>query len=138
LGTLLPSLWTHHTRPVQFSLVVNDFCIKYTGRQHADRLLHSLWKLYTVTEDSTGSLFSGLTIEWHYANKFVDISMPKYIPSMLHKFQHTKPRHQQDAPHSWVTPTYGAKVQYAATDDNSPLLSSQDINQIQQIVGTLL
>jgi hypothetical protein len=133
-----PSLWAHATRPVQFSLVVDDFGVKYTGREHADHLLQALQDLYTVTEDATGSLFSGLTIEWHYDKRYVDISMPMYIPALLHKFQHPMPRRRQDAPHAWVTPTYGAKIQYAANDDTSPRLSPKDITRIQQIVGTLL
>jgi hypothetical protein len=133
-----PSLWSHSTRPIQFALVVDDFGVKFTGREHADHLLHSLCQLYSVTEDPTGSLFLGLSIEWNYNDRFVDISMPKYIPDMLHKFQHRPPRRRQDAPHSWVTPTYGAKVQYAADDDDSPILPPHEITKIQKIVGTLL
>ena len=34
-----PSLWRHHTRPVAFTLVVNDFGIKYEGKQHFDHLI---------------------------------------------------------------------------------------------------
>jgi hypothetical protein len=37
-----PGLWNHATRPVTFSLVVDDFGIKYVGRQHADHLIHAL------------------------------------------------------------------------------------------------
>jgi hypothetical protein len=94
--------------------------------------------LYTVTEDPTGSLFLGLSIKWNYDDRFVDISMPKYIPDMLHKFQYRPSRRRQDAPHSWVTPTYGANIQYAANDDGSPILSPDKITKIQKIVGTLL
>jgi hypothetical protein len=28
-------LWTHDTRPISFSLVVDDFGVKYVGREHA-------------------------------------------------------------------------------------------------------
>ena len=51
-------------------------------------LLNALRALYTVTEDWAGSLFNGLTIEWNYAEGWVEISMPGYIPTLLHKFQH--------------------------------------------------
>jgi hypothetical protein len=34
-------LWRHVTRPVLFSLVVDDFGIKYVGRQHAQRKLQN-------------------------------------------------------------------------------------------------
>eukprot|EP00804_Cyclotella_cryptica_P022726 CCRYP_012523-RA/>CCRYP_012523-RA protein AED:0.38 eAED:0.38 QI:0/0/0/1/0/0/2/0/220 len=35
---LVPSLWRHKQRPIQFSLMVDDFGIKYTGREHAEHL----------------------------------------------------------------------------------------------------
>jgi hypothetical protein len=28
-------LWTHDTRPISFSLVVDDFGVTYVGREHA-------------------------------------------------------------------------------------------------------
>jgi hypothetical protein len=132
---ITPSLWTHDTRPIDFSLVVDDFGVKYVRTEHAMHLLEALRVLYTVTEDWTGTLSSGLTIQWNYANKYVDISMPHYIPAMLHRFQHPKPAKHQGAPHSWTAPTYGASVQYASPPDDSPIT---EITTIQQNVGTLL
>jgi hypothetical protein len=64
--------------------------------------------------------------------------MPHYIPAMLHKFQHARPTKHQGAPHTWTTPSYGAKVQYAPSDDDSPILAPSDITTIQQKIGTLL
>ena len=47
-----PGLWKHVTCPVQFSLVVDDFVIKYVGKEHADHLIRSLRKRYeSVSED---------------------------------------------------------------------------------------
>jgi hypothetical protein len=135
LVPLTPSLWTHDTRPLNFSLVVDNFGVKYVGKEQALHLLKALRHLYTVTE---GSLFSCLTIKWNYAKKYVVISMPNYIPAMLHKFQHMKPTKHQGAPHMWTTTTYGAKVQYATKEDDSPILSAPKITGIQQRVGTLL
>jgi hypothetical protein len=33
-----PGLWLHKTRPIAFSLVVDDFSVKYVGKQHAEHL----------------------------------------------------------------------------------------------------
>jgi hypothetical protein len=30
-----PGLWLHKTRPISFTLVVDDFAVKYVGKQHA-------------------------------------------------------------------------------------------------------
>jgi hypothetical protein len=64
---ITPSLWKHYTHPIAFSLVVDDFGVKYVGQEYALHLLGALRKLYTVTEDWDGTLFSGLTIQWNYA-----------------------------------------------------------------------
>jgi hypothetical protein len=133
-----PSLWRHDTRPIAFSLVVDDFGVKYVGKQHATHLLESLRHLYTVTEDWAGTLFNGLTITWDYPAGHVDISMPNYLPAVFHRFQHPVPAQHQGAPHAWTVPTYGAKVQYATPPDPAPVLASADITDIQQKVGSLL
>jgi hypothetical protein len=132
------SLWAHDTRPIVFALVVDDFGVKYMGKEHAMHLLQALRTLYTIKEDWTGNLFLGLTIEWNYQARWVDISMPLYLPKAMHKFQHATPSKYQGAPHAWTVPTYGAKIQYATNDDESPVLPAEKIKGIQQRVGTLL
>ena len=57
-----PALWKHATKPVLFSLVVDDFGVKYIGKENADHLIQALQKLYTISIDWNGSLFCGLAI----------------------------------------------------------------------------
>jgi hypothetical protein len=64
--------------------------------------------------------------------------MPFYLPKVMHKFQHKTPSKHQGAPHAWTIPTYGAKIQYAINDNDSPVLPAEKSNGIQQRVGTLL
>jgi hypothetical protein len=40
-------LWTHDTRPISFSLVVDDFGVKYVGREHAEHLMTCIKKNLT-------------------------------------------------------------------------------------------
>jgi hypothetical protein len=35
-------LWLHKTRPISFTLVVDDFAVKYLGKQHAEHLRNAL------------------------------------------------------------------------------------------------
>ena len=58
-----PGLWKHITCPIQFTLVVDDFRIKFFGKEHADHLLITLQKDYTLDVDWTGSLYYGITLE---------------------------------------------------------------------------
>jgi hypothetical protein len=45
-----PSLWTHDTHPIVFTLVVDDFGVKHVGKEHALHLLQALHTLcYTAT-----------------------------------------------------------------------------------------
>jgi hypothetical protein len=40
-----PGLWLHKTRPISFSLVVDDFAVKCVVNQHADHTRNALLKL---------------------------------------------------------------------------------------------
>jgi hypothetical protein len=44
--THTPGLWRHQTRPIMFALVVDDFGIQYTGKEHAEHLLETLLRDY--------------------------------------------------------------------------------------------
>ncbi len=41
-----PGLWKHEWRPVTFSLVVDDFGVKYVGEEHAQHLLQTIKTYY--------------------------------------------------------------------------------------------
>ena len=63
-----PGLWRHVTRPVQFSLVVDDFGVKYVGEEHANHLLSVLRKYYTVDKNEKGDKYCRITLDWDYEN----------------------------------------------------------------------
>ena len=69
----------HKTRPVWFTLVVDDFGIKHIGRQHDKHLIGILKQFYEVEVDWEGSPYCGITLDWNYDEKYIDISMPKYV-----------------------------------------------------------
>ena len=61
-----PGLWKHKRRPIQFSLMVDDFGVKYVGKEHIDYLLTSLRTHYSkVTVDWTGGLYAGINLIWN-------------------------------------------------------------------------
>jgi hypothetical protein len=49
---IIPGLWTHKTRPILFSLVVDDFAVKYT--------LNALKKDYRATEETSTPVDAGI------------------------------------------------------------------------------
>jgi hypothetical protein len=133
-----PGLWRHKTRPITFSLVVDDFGVKYVGRCHAEHLVAALEALYPVTTDWKSQLYCGLTLHWDYVARIVDLSMPGYIPATLHKFQHPAPLRPQHLPHHWHRPNYGVPTQLTPPADESKPLPPGGIQRLQQIIGTLL
>jgi hypothetical protein len=134
----VPGLWHHKHRPIKFTLVVDDFGVKYCGKQHAEHLVNVLREFYTVTEDWTGSKYIGITLDWDYAGRKVHLSMPGYCPQALKEFGHVAPARRQDSPHPHTPPRYGAKTQYATDPDESPRLDNDGQKYIQRVNGKFL
>jgi hypothetical protein len=63
---LVPGLWRHDTRPIQFTLVVDDFGVKYVGKENALHLKHVLEEHYQLTCDWDGHQYIGITLDWDY------------------------------------------------------------------------
>jgi hypothetical protein len=133
-----PGLFLHKTKPISFTLCVDDFGVKYTKREHVEELITLLQNKYKITIDWTGDLYLGLTLTWDYEARTVDLSMPGYIAKALARFQHPQPTRAQHSPHAWTAPHYGAATQYADEPDTSPLLDPAGKTFLQQVIGTLL
>jgi len=133
-----PGMFTHEWRPIAFSLVVDDFGIKYVGKEHADHLLDTLREHYTISVDWTGSSYLGLQLDWDYEKRTVDLSMLGYVEKALQCFQHTMPTRPQHAPHAWIPPQYGVHTQLTAPIDTSPNLDKTQVKCLQQIIGVFL
>ena len=94
----MPGLWKHNTRPIYFTLIVNNFGVKYTRQEDVDHLKTTLEMNYTVMADWTGKQYIGITLDWDYKCKQVHLSMPNYVKKALQLFQH-KIRQEQLTPH---------------------------------------
>ena len=73
------SLFTYTTRPIWFTLFVDNVGIKYSRKEHANHLLKFLREHYSVEVDWNGVLYCRITLKWNYDDKYVDISMPDYV-----------------------------------------------------------
>jgi hypothetical protein len=133
-----PGLWRHKWRPILFSLVVDDFGVKYAGREHVDHLIASVEKHYAFSKDWEGKLYCGIHIQWNYKKGTVDLSMLGYIAATLNKFQHQPPARAQHAPYRWNAPVYGTNPQLTDPVDETAPLPPDGIKRLQRITGTLL
>ena len=135
---LVPGLWTHKTRPICFTLVVDDFGVKYVGEEHAKHLQQVLELHYKVSADWTGTRYIGITLDWDYERREVHLSMPGYKDKALKQFQHQRPPEPQHAPFACAQINYGAKKQYAKLESTAPLLDKQGKRFIQRVCGKFL
>ena len=64
--TKIPVLWRHNKNRIAFKLVVDIFCMKYQRKYYSQHLINTLQEKYQVTQDWTGSLYSGITLIWDH------------------------------------------------------------------------
>ena len=133
-----PGLWTHKSRPISFTLVVDDFGVKYVAQNDVDHLIASIKSAYKLTEDWTGNLYCGITLNWDYVHRTVDISMPGYIKKKLKEYEHIMPKKLQRCPYSPEPKRFGTEAQAPLPPDSSPKLDAKGIKRVQQIVGSIL
>ena len=134
-----PGLYKHIWRPIAFTLVVDDFGVKYVGKEHAEHLFGVLKNEYTKIEvDWTGSLYCGITLKWNYAERYVDCKMPGYVKKRLVKFGHEPPQRPQHCPYTPNPIKYGRKSQETTPEDDSPILGKKEKKYIQEVIGSFL
>jgi hypothetical protein len=80
---IVPGFWMHKTRDTCFTLVVDDFAIKYTKKEDAQHLIEAIQKDYRITVDWDATKYIGLTVEWDYTNRKVYLHMPGYLSKAL-------------------------------------------------------
>ncbi len=87
----MPGLCQHETRAISFTLVVDNFGVKYVKKDDVNHLIVSIKSMYSLTEDWTGNMYCGITLDWDYENRHVDISMWGYIKKKLQEYGHIMP-----------------------------------------------
>ncbi len=122
----------------RFTLVVDDFTVRYTNRADALHLLTALREHYQVTKDWDTTRYCGLSLFWDYAQRTVDLSMPGYIARALQHFRHPTPARPEHSPHAWQPPSYGATTQLALAPDTSDTLDPAARRQVEEVIGVLL
>ena len=56
-------LWINREQNISFTLVVDDFGVKYTDMKNVKHLIDALEMEYKITVDMTGSLYCGVTLQ---------------------------------------------------------------------------
>ncbi len=133
-----PGYWHHDWHPIRFTLVVDDFGVKYVNKDDVEHLISMLQQDYKVDTDWDGTQYLGLTLDWDYKFCKVHLSMPGYIKKAAIRFGHEPPNKPQWQPHPHSIPTYGATIQYAKQIDQSCPATKDKQKYIRQVIGVLL
>jgi len=97
--------------------VVDDFGVKYVGKEHADHSISCLkTETYKRTEDWAGGFYCGISLRWDYAKQWLDTAMPGYIKKQLLKYEHIM-RRIQHCPYSPEPKRYSADAQSPLPQD---------------------
>ena len=91
-------LWFHKTRPLAFTLCVDDFACKWQSKDDINHLFDSIKTKYPLKIDWDGKKYLGIDLEWHYDEKYVILSMKGYVEKALKEFFHVKPIKPVHAP----------------------------------------
>jgi hypothetical protein len=59
---MTPGLWKHDTCSISFSLVINNFGVKYVGKENAQQLLDTVQQYYKCSCKWKGERYCRLTI----------------------------------------------------------------------------
>jgi hypothetical protein len=121
---ITPGYWKNKWRPISFTLVVDDFGVKYIGKEHVLHLIKVLKEHYKAEEDWGSTRYLGITLDWDYKCHKVHLSMPEYVEQALEHFGHPipdKPQHQSH-PHTtqYMAPLYNMQNQKTYQDYYHP------------------
>jgi hypothetical protein len=137
-----PCLFRHRTRDIIFSLVVDDFGVRYGSQSDIDHLEKTLQlNDYKITIRPEGDQYLGMKIAFNTARTAVTISMPGYVQKMLTRFRPQfldKAHRPARTPGRYIIPIYGKKSPQLTSIDASPRLPPEDVTELQAIIGTLL
>jgi hypothetical protein len=137
--THTPGLWKHDTRPIAFTLVVDDFGVKYVDQEADAKYLEAcLAKHYPMKSDWEGRRYVGIYLLWDYKNDTVILTMPDYVRNALHMFQHRMPQQKFHSPSKYTSPQYGVNIQLTKAIDTSPGLTPDQTTRIQKVTRKLL
>jgi hypothetical protein len=84
-------LWLHKTWPISFTLVIDDFTVKYVGKKHAEHLQNALLRTYELTTDWTATVYSGMTLKWDYEKEHATFPCLDTFQTCLASFNMTTP-----------------------------------------------
>lgn len=118
-------LFSHITSNISFTLVVDDFGVKYNHDADLDALVGFLERKYEVSIDRTGAKYIGICLAWDYSANTLTIDMPNYVSTSITRLCPDGSPRQSATPGIYLPLKYGAP-NLGPTVDTSLLVSVAD------------
>ena len=109
LSKHMKELWLHKTKDISFTLVVDEFRVKYCRRRDAEELVALLEGTYPYKFDWKSERYIGVHLDWDYKRRRLKTSMPGYVKKALTQFQHIRQGQTKHFPSPYTPPDYGQK-----------------------------
>ena len=138
LAGVTDGLFKQVTCDISFTLLVDNFGIKYTREEDVRHLIKIMRKKYSFKVDFNSKQYIGIHLDWDYDKRELKCSMKVYVEQALTELEHvlTNKCHFL-APSKGSIPNQWAKIQYATNDDSNPL-DEKTIRYLQCVVGKFL
>jgi hypothetical protein len=120
-----PGLWYHKSRLISFTLVVDDFGVKYVNKADFDHLVANIKSTYILTENWTGNLYCKIALAWDYDNRNVGISMLGYVKKKVQEYNHVRSKKIQTCPTTPAPKQFVSEAQRPLPADDSPPLTKR-------------
>ena len=130
-------LFFHKTCKISFTLVVDNFGIKYTKDEDLHHLETIMNLKYTFKVDRDAKQYIGIHLRWNYTRRELRCSMDGYVAQALKEFEHFTPKRHQYAPSALPHRSFGTTSQLVHDDPTAPLPAT-DIKYIERVVGKFL
>ena len=133
----IPSFFENSLNKVSFTLVVDDFGVKYTGVENLQDLIRVLELRYIIKVDTSGQKYVGIRLAWDYLANTVTLDMPTTVPDAIARFLPKGPRKKARSPGIYIPPNY-MSPDMGATVDESPPATTAEKSFIMEVVGVFL
>ncbi len=130
-----PGLWKHKWQPIQFCLIVDDFCIEYLGIKHFNHLHLVLQRYHQVQTNMAGDKIAGLNVQWDFPSKQVHIDMRSYVKDLLLSLNLPMPKKPQLSPFTAMLIAYCQKAHFTPDKNTLAPLLPKCLKRIQIIIG---
>ena len=116
-----PGLWCHNWCLITFALVIDNFLIRYVGKDHTLYVENALKKHYEEVSTNWGTIFfCSIHLKWDYKLYTVQPSIPGYNTAVIHKLSHNQSE-TEHSPHLIKRITYGTKLKLMSISTSDPL-----------------